>query len=85
MAPYIATCYNSQAIIIRQLDATYCFIILMIGSTCFGHCYVHHQELTTVAVGWKLGAGSLPAPNFQPTATQERDGQVVISTIVVSS
>ena len=72
----------------------------MIGSTCFGHCYAHHQELTTIvlitkwavrfAAGWKLGAGrldkfpgcklqpghlfSLPAPNFQPTATQEADG-----------
>ena len=22
----------------------------MIGSTCFGHCYAHHQELTTVAL-----------------------------------
>jgi len=47
----------------------------MIGSTCFGHCYADHQELTTVAVVWKLGAGRLPAPNFQPTATQELDDQ----------
>jgi len=43
----------------------------MICSICFGHCYVHHQELTTVVlittwavpswvvVGWKLSAGRL--------------------------
>ena len=34
----------------NQLDATYCFVILMIGSTCFGHCYAHHQELTTIVL-----------------------------------
>jgi len=56
-----------------QLEATYCFIILMISWTCFGPCYAHHQVLTTivliphwssrswVAVGWKLGAGRLEA------------------------
>ena len=32
-----------------QLDATYYFIMLMLGSTCFGHHYAHHQELTTIA------------------------------------
>ena len=32
----------------NQLDATYYFIILLIGSTCFGHCYAHHQELATI-------------------------------------
>ena len=32
----------------NQLDATYCFIVLLIGSTCFGHYYVHHQELVTI-------------------------------------
>ena len=31
-----------------QLDATYYFIVLLIGSTCFGHYYAHHQELATV-------------------------------------
>jgi len=30
------------------LDVTYYFIVLLIGSTCFGHCYAHHQELATV-------------------------------------
>jgi hypothetical protein len=32
----------------NQLDATYYFIVLLIGSTCFGHYYAHHQELTTI-------------------------------------
>jgi len=32
----------------NQLDVTYYFIVLLKGSTCFGHYYVHHQELTTV-------------------------------------
>jgi len=31
----------------NQLDATY-FIVLLIGSTCFGHYYAHHQELATM-------------------------------------
>ena len=30
------------------MEATYRFIILMIGSTCFELCYTHHQELTTI-------------------------------------
>ena len=32
----------------NQLDATYCSIVLLIDSTCFGHYYAHHQELATV-------------------------------------
>jgi len=32
----------------NQLDATYYFIALLIGSTCFGHYYAHHQELATI-------------------------------------
>ena len=31
-----------------QLDATWYFIVLLIGCTCFEHCYAHHQELATV-------------------------------------
>jgi len=38
-----------------QLDATYYFIMLMLGSTCFGYHYVHHQELTTIAFGYHIG------------------------------
>ena len=33
-----------------QLDDTECFIALMIRSTCFGHYYVHQQELETICV-----------------------------------
>jgi len=34
----------------NQLDATECFIALIIRSTCFGHLYTHHQELETILV-----------------------------------
>jgi hypothetical protein len=34
----------------NQLDATWCFITLMIGLTCFGQHYAHYQELTTISV-----------------------------------
>ena len=34
----------------NQLDATECFIALIICSTCFGHFYAHHQELETICV-----------------------------------
>jgi len=34
----------------NQLDATECFIALMICSTCFGHLCAHHQELETILV-----------------------------------
>ena len=32
----------------NQLDVTYYFIVLLIGSTCFGHYYAHHQKLPTI-------------------------------------
>jgi len=32
----------------NQLDATYYFIVLPIGSTCFGHYCAHHQKLATI-------------------------------------
>jgi len=32
----------------NELDATYHFIVLLIGSACFGHYYAHHQELATI-------------------------------------
>jgi len=32
----------------NQLDATYYFIVRIIGSTCFGHYYAYHQKLATV-------------------------------------
>ena len=34
----------------NQLDATECFIALIICSTCFGHLYAQHQELETIHV-----------------------------------
>jgi hypothetical protein len=34
----------------NQLDDTQYFIELVIGSTCFGHHYVHRQELETISV-----------------------------------
>ena len=34
----------------NQLDATECFIAIIICSTCFGHLYAHHQELETILV-----------------------------------
>jgi len=50
----------------------------MTGSACFGHYYAHHHKWISVrAAGYSLQPGhlsSLPAPNFQPTATQEPDG-----------
>ena len=33
-----------------QLDATECFIAIIICSTCFRHLYSHHQELETIFV-----------------------------------
>jgi len=32
----------------NQLDVTYYFIVLLIGSICFGHYYAHHRELATM-------------------------------------
>jgi len=32
----------------NQLDATYYFIILLIGSICFRHYYADHQGLATI-------------------------------------
>ena len=34
----------------NQLDATECFVQLIICSTCFGHLYAHHQGLETILV-----------------------------------
>ena len=34
----------------NQLDATECFIALIICSTCFGHLHAHHQELEAILV-----------------------------------
>ena len=34
----------------NQLDATECFIPIIICSTYFGHLHAHHQELETILV-----------------------------------
>jgi len=34
----------------NQLDATECFIALVLCSTCFGHLSTHYQELETILV-----------------------------------
>ena len=34
----------------KTVDATECFIALIIFSTCFGHLYTHHQKLETILV-----------------------------------
>jgi len=35
------------------------FISLLTYSTCFGHQYIHHQELATVLLNYHIGRGSL--------------------------
>jgi len=47
---YFSTTLNfiSNWRIKNQLDATYYFIVLLIGSTCFGHYYAHHHEVATM-------------------------------------
>jgi len=38
-----------------QLDVTCCFISLLLFSTCFGHYYIHHQELATFLLNYHIG------------------------------
>ena len=45
----------------NQLDVTECFIALIIRSTCFGHFYVHHQELENMCVITAYGVQCLVA------------------------
>ena len=84
----------------NQLDATSYFIVLLIGSTCFGHYYVHHQELTTIMLITTLVVSFLVCcrlegciPDTTPTwphltsnlqQTKNETTNVVISIIVVS-
>ena len=61
----------------NQLDATYYFIVLLIGSTCFGHCYsVGCSPDTTPAEPYLTS-------NLQQTKNETTN--VVINIIVVSS
>ena len=43
-----ASQYKSREV--NLLDATECFIALIICSTCFGQLCAHHQELETILV-----------------------------------
>ena len=45
-----------------QIDATYYFIMLMLGSTCFGHYYAHLQELSTIALVYHIDRRTLIRP-----------------------
>ena len=69
----------------NQLDATECFIALILCSTCFGHLYAHHQELETIFVllphmvynalvggGRLLGAEQLPSSRTHSPAPDRR-------------
>ena len=47
----------------NQLDATECFIALIIYSTCFTHLYAHHQELETIIVLLLLGVEQQAMPD----------------------
>ena len=38
-----------------QLDVTCYFISLLMCSTCFGHSYIHHQELATILLNYHIG------------------------------
>jgi len=38
-----------------QLDVTCYFISLLMCSTCFGHQYIHHQELATILLNYHIG------------------------------
>jgi len=52
LAQEIPPHHNSQTLFLlknkSQVDATYQFIVILIGSTCFGRYYAYHQELTTI-------------------------------------
>ena len=41
-----------------QLDATQCFIELVICSTCFGHIYAHHRGLAAILLVWHVACNS---------------------------
>jgi len=67
--------------------------MLMLGSTCFGNHYVHHQELTTIALVTE-GCVTAFGPDTHPSCLHLTSNQqqfenqtayVVTNAIVVSS
>jgi len=59
----------------NQLDASYYFIVLLRGSTCFGHYYARHQELATIMLITTLFV-SYVGPNLQIFEIDNRLGAV---------
>jgi len=49
----------------NQLDATECFIALIICSTCFGNVYAHHQKLETILVLLQHTVCNVSSPSSQ--------------------
>jgi len=49
----------------NELDATYYIFVLLIGSTCFGHYYAHHQELMTIMLVTTLVVSFLVCCRFE--------------------
>jgi len=48
LVPNLLASQIGEFFLLYPVDATYYFIVLLRGSTCFGHYYAHHQELTTI-------------------------------------
>ena len=68
----------------NQLNATYYFIVLLIGSTCFGHYCAQHQELATIMLittlvvsFYKDGRGSVNVKLWFQVAIQKFKDQDV--------
>ena len=51
----LARWYSSSWRMKDQLDVTCYFISFLMCSTCFGHSYIHHQELATVLLNYHIG------------------------------
>jgi len=45
---FVVSCIFVVTEELKKLDATYYFIVFLIGSTCFGHYYAHDQVLATI-------------------------------------
>jgi len=69
----------------NQLDATYYFIVFLIGSTCFGHHYATKARLSSCFSLQPGHYSSLTAPNLQPTAKTKNETTNVVNNIIVAS
>ena len=59
----------------NQLDANYYFIVLLMGSPCFGHYYAHHQELATIMLITTLQCFNLQNGHFQTSSAANPNTQ----------